>query len=247
MIALRSLLYQILFLPWTLAIALAFLPFLAFAQRSRLQQAAVLWLTGAHFLQRRILGLDYEVRGLENLPAGAAILAVKHQSAWDTMVFHHLVGDPAFILKKELLSLPLIGWYMGRSGQVPIDRKAGMKALRLMVEGARQAIAESRKVIIFPEGHRQPPGSAGTYHSGVAMLYAGLNVPVVPIALNSGLFWRRNAFLRYPGKITLEILQPIPAGLERRPFMDLLQNQIETATRALEAEARRNFTNLPPS
>lgn len=243
MTAARSLLYQLLFIPWTLLLAVAYLPLLA-ASRRTVQRAATLWLGGALFLQRTVLGLSFEVRGREHLRPGPLIVAAKHQSAWDTMVFHQLLADPAFILKKELLSLPFIGWYLNKTGQVPIDRKAGIKALKLMVEGARQAAAEGRQVVIFPEGHRQPPGVAGDYHSGAAMLYAALDVPVVPVALNSGLFWPRNAFLRRAGVITLEALPAIPKGLDRRTFMAELERRIETATRALEAEAIRRWPEL---
>lgn len=243
MATIRSAIYQLLFLSWTLLIALSFLPLLA-APRHLMQRGAVLWLAGNRLLQHWVLGLSFDIRGRENLPPGPVLIAAKHQSAWDTMIFHHLVEDPAFILKKELLSLPFIGWYLSKSGQVPIDRKAGMKALKLMVDGARRAIADGRQVIIFPEGHRHPPGVAGEYHSGVALLYASLGVPVVPVALNSGLFWGRNAFLRHSGRITLEILPAIPGGMERRVFMAELQNRIETATRALEAEAVSGHPHL---
>jgi 1-acyl-sn-glycerol-3-phosphate acyltransferase len=249
MTLLRSLAYQLAFLPWTLILAIAYLPLLAFASRRFTQRCAAFWLDGAIAFQRVLLGLSGEIRGRENLPEGAAIIAAKHQSAWDTLVFHSLLDDPAFILKKELLSLPFIGWYLQKTGQVPIDRKAGIKALKSMVEGARQAVEDHRQVIIFPEGHRQPPGIAGDYHSGVAMLYAALDAPLVPVALNSGLFWGRNALLRRPGVVTLEFLPPIPPGLDRKTFVKELKQRIETATRALEREALQRFpylsANLP--
>lgn len=236
--AIRSTLYQLAFLPWTLFLALLYLPLLALGSRRFVQRCAAFWLDGALFFQRVFLGLSFDVRGQENLPAGGVIIAAKHQSAWDTMVFHHVVEDPAFVLKKELLSIPFIGWYLQKTGQVAIDRKAGVRALKLMVEGARRALADGRQVVIFPEGHRQPPGHTGEYHSGIAMLYAACDVPVVPVALNSGLFWGRNAFLRRSGAITLQFLPPLAPGLDRKTFMGELETRIETATRALEAEAK---------
>jgi 1-acyl-sn-glycerol-3-phosphate acyltransferase len=236
-IFLRSLLYQLLFLPWTLALCLLYLPLLAVASRRTIQHAARLWLEGALWLQKTVLGLSFEVRGAENLVRHGAILAAKHQSAWETMVFHRLVGDPAFVLKKELLKLPLIGWYMRRTGQIAIDRSAGGSALKLMLEGGKRAVEQGRALVIFPEGHRQPAGKAGRYHPGVFKLYEALGVPVVPIALNSGLFWGRDAFLRRPGRITLQVLPPIAPGLPREAFMRQLQEAIETSTRALETEA----------
>jgi 1-acyl-sn-glycerol-3-phosphate acyltransferase len=234
MTLIRSITYQLAFVPWTLLLSLAYLPLLAFASRRFTQRCAGFWLKGTVALQRNLLGLSCEVRGRQNLPGGAAIIAPKHQSAWDTLIFHSLLDDPAFILKKELLSIPFIGWYMQKTGQVPIDRKGGIKALKSMVEGARRAIDDGRQVIIFPEGHRQPPGVAGDYHSGVAMLYAALDAPLVPVALNSGLFWQRNALLRRPGVITLEFLPAIPRGLDRKSFMGELEHRIETATRTLQ-------------
>jgi len=149
-----------------------------------------------------------------------------------------------FVLKRELLNLPFIGWYLSRSGQIAIDRGAGMKALIAMARAARTALAQGRQVIVFPEGHRQPPGVTGTFLPGIAILYGEEEAPVIPVALNSGLFWGRNAFIRRPGLITMEILPPMPPGLDRRAFMDTLRGRIETATRALEAEALRRFPHL---
>ena len=240
-IFLRSALYQLLFLPWTLFMCLICLPILPFGSRRQMQHAAALWLEGALWLQRAVLGLGFEVRGGENLPKSGVIVAAKHQSAWDTMVFHRLLGDPAFILKKELLLLPFIGWYMMKTGQIAIDRSAGSSALRKMQKGARRAVEQGRSLVIFPEGHRQPAGHTGRYRSGVANLYAALDLPVVPMALNSGMFWPRDAFLRKPGTIVLQILPPIPPGLGREALMQRLEHDIETATRALEEEARQRF------
>ena len=244
MIAIRSFFYQLIFLSWTLFLGLMYLPLLL-GSRSLMQRAATFWLKGTLSMQAAILGLSYEIRGKENLPDGAVIIAAKHQSAWDTMIFHPLLDDPAFILKKELLSLPFVGWYLQKSGQIAIDRKAGIRALKRMVERARAAISENRQVVIFPEGHRQAPGETGTYHSGVAMLYASLGVPLIPIAVNSGLFWGRNAFLRYPGTIVLHILPPLPTGLDHKAVVAELRQRIETATRDLEHEALLRFPYLP--
>jgi 1-acyl-sn-glycerol-3-phosphate acyltransferase len=236
-IFLRSTLYQILFLPWTLILCVGYLPLLVAAPRRVVQHAARFWLEGALWMQKYILGLSFEVVGAENLPKGGAILAAKHQSAWETMVFHRLVGDPAFVLKRELLKLPLIGWYMRRTEQIPIDRASRGTALKQMLDKGKRAVGQGRSLIIFPEGTRQPTGHAGRYHSGVFKLYDALGVPVAPIALNSGLFWGRNAFLRHPGKITLQILPSIPPGLAREAFMARLQHDIETTTLELERRA----------
>ncbi len=233
----RSALYQMLFLPWTFVLCVGCLPMLAFGSRRTIQYIAFVWLEVTLWLQKTVLGLSFEVRGAEFLQKQGAIIAPKHQSAWETMIFHRLVGDPAFVLKRELLNLPLVGWYMQRTGQIAIDRSAGGSALKQMLEGGRRALDQGRSLIIFPEGHRQPTGKGGRYHPGVFKLYEALGVPVVPIALNSGLFWSRNAFLRHPGRITVQVLPPIPPGLEREVFMTRLQDAIENTTRILETEA----------
>ena len=241
---LRSALYQPLFIAWTLLLAILYLPLLA-GPPLGVQRAARLWVRGAHFLQRAVLGLGWELRGREHLPRGAALFAVKHQSAWETMVFHVLLDDPVFVLKKELLGLPFIGWYLKASGQIAIDRAAGIRALAAMAKAAGDALAQGRQVVVFPEGHRQPPGVAGTYLPGVAMLYGEAGAPTIPVALNSGLFWGRNAFLRRPGRIVLEVLPPMPQGLDRRAFLDELRTRIEAATHRLEAEALARYPHLP--
>jgi 1-acyl-sn-glycerol-3-phosphate acyltransferase len=245
MIWLRSGLYHLLFVVWTLVLAILYLPLLAGPART-MQRGARFWVTGAQFLQRTVLGLSWELRGGQDLPKGAAIIAAKHQSAWETLIFHRLLDDPAFVLKRELLRLPFIGWYLAKSGQIAIDRGAGTKALTAMARAARAVLARGGQIIVFPEGHRQAPGVAGTYLPGVALLYGEADVPMIPVALNSGLFWGRNAFIRRPGRITMEILPPMPPGLHRRDFMDQLKTRIESATRALEAEALARFPHLAP-
>ena len=245
MTLLRSFAYQVLFIPWTLFCGILFLP-LMIAPRLVVQRAAGFWVRGTLVLQRLVLGLGYEIRGREYLPAGPAVIAAKHQSAWETLVVHTLMPDIVFVLKKSLLWLPVIGWYLLKTRQVAIDRAAGMKALGAMAKASRIALARGSQVVIFPEGHRQPPGVTGPYLPGVAMLYGegGGNVPVIPVALNSGLFWPRNAFRRRSGKIVMQILPPMPQGLDRRAFMDELRTRIEAATRALEAEARTRYSDL---
>ncbi len=177
-----------------------------------------------------------------NLPPGACILAIKHQSAWETLIFHALLPDPTFVIKRSLLWLPLVGWYLWKSGQIAIDRKAGTRALALMAKAGRAALAEGRQVIVFPEGHRQPPGATGTYHPGIAALYGDGAVPTIPVALNSGLFWRRNALTRHAGTIVMEFLPALPPGT-RPPSRD---RGIARAHRARHSRARGRRPGPPP-
>lgn len=235
MIYLRSLLCQGTFYAWTVVLCLCYVPLLL-GPRRWVALAARFWATSSFAIIRATAGLDYELRGMELLPAGPAVIASKHQSMWDTMIFHVVVNDPAFILKKELWSIPFFGWYLRKSGTIAVDRSGGARALKGMVEDARRALAEGRQVIIFPEGTRTAPGASQPYHPGVAML-ADLGAPVIPVALNSGLYWRRREFLRYPGTVILELLPAMPGGLRRREFLCELQARIEAGCRRLQPHA----------
>ena len=243
MTVLRSALFIAFIWVWTLVLSLLYLPLLALPRKA-MQPAIKLWLTGVLGVLRGVAGLSWELRGAENLPKGPVIIASKHQSAFETFAFHLLLSDPAYILKRELLWIPFFGWYLGKSGVIAIDRSAGTKALKAMVKGAEEACAAHRPVVIFPEGTRAAPGAKLPYHSGVAMLYGALKVPVVPIALNSGLFWRRRGFAKKAGVLTIEALPAIAPGMDRKAFMVELETRIETATDRLVAEARDRFPGL---
>ncbi len=194
------------------------------------------WMHGLQVVLRLVVGLSYEVRGRNRLPSGPAIIASKHQSAWETLIFHVLVPDLAVGLKYELTRIPIFGWYLMRGGAIRIDRGGAARALRSLVDGARAAAARGVSILIFPEGTRRAPEDPPDYKPGVAALYTALDLPVVPVALNSGLFWSRRSFMKRPGRITVEFLEPIPPGLDRRTFMAELQRRIETATARLVAE-----------
>jgi 1-acyl-sn-glycerol-3-phosphate acyltransferase len=237
MIALRSLLFNVLFSVWTAIVLIACLPMLMPA--SATIRAGRVWAKVSLAMLAAICGLRHEIRGLANLPSGPCMIASKHQSAWDTLIFPLLVDGPAYVYKRELRWIPLFGWYLTRAGCIPIDRAGGPKALRHMIEHARASLALGHKVIIFPEGTRVAPGDHRPYHPGVAALYGQLAVPVAPVAVNSGLYWGRRSFRKRPGTIILEILPPIAPGMRRREFAAELERRIETASDALLAEARR--------
>ena len=231
---LRSLLFNLAFYLWIALFGVFSAPILLLPRRYN-------WAAGRLFvhvtmaLLRGIVGLDYRIRGAEHLPPGAAIVAMKHQSAWDTIMPPLLVPDPAIVLKRELLLLPFYGWWAMRLG-IPIDRGGGARALKNLVARAKKALAENRGIVVFPQGTRTAPGAAHPYQPGLAALYLQTHVPVVPVALNSGLFWPRRSFRRRPGTITLEALPAIPPGLDRATFQARLEQAIEGATRRLEAE-----------
>jgi 1-acyl-sn-glycerol-3-phosphate acyltransferase len=232
----RSVVFNAAASVWTLALVLVaslclLLPPAAILSVSRA------WMGGLQFLLRHLVGLGYEVRGLSNMPPGPAIYAFKHQSAWETVVIHLLLPKAAIALKRELMQIPLFGWCLRRTGMIGINRAGRTRALRSLIDGARAALARGVSVIIFPEGHRTPPGQHVPYHPGVAALYLQLGRPVVPVALNSGLFWARRSFVKRPGRIVVELLEPIAPGLERKAFMAELRRRLEGATDRLIEEA----------
>jgi len=232
MTALRSLLFNLLFALWTAFIFIVSLPTLVLPLGAAWWMGG-LWVRGSLLLLRMIVGLGHRVRGAEHRIAGPAIYAAKHQSAWDTLVFPLLLDKPAYVLKQELIRVPLFGSYLRQCGMIPVDRQGGGAALKRMLKAARAAVAQGRSILIYPEGTRTPPGEHRPYHPGVAALYGDLGLPVVPVALNSGLFWGRRAFRKKSGTITIEFLPAIPPGLPRRDFMQELQNRMEGASRRL--------------
>ena len=189
---------------------------------------------------RLIVGLGYEVRGLDRVPRGGCIIAMKHQSAWDALALPVVLGDPAVVVKRELLLLPFYGWYAARAGSIAIDRKAGAGALRRMLARARPVAAAGRPIVIFPEGTRVAPGERRAYQPGVAALYQALALPLVPAAVNSALYWGRRSFVKRRGRIILEFLEPIPPGRTRPRLMAELERRVETATAALLREGLEN-------
>lgn len=229
----RAGVFNLAALVWTAAAGIVALPLLAAPRRVSMRFGR-LWSRGVLFLLRAIVGLDYRIIGLERVPAGGCIVAMKHQSAWDAIALPVALDDPLPVVKRELLLLPIYGWFMARAGAIAIDRKAGAAALRQMVAVARRA--GGRPIVIFPQGTRVAPGITAPYQPGVYALYQGLSLPLVPAAVNSGLFWGRRSFLKRPGRITLEFLDPISPGLPRRRVMAELEARIESTTARLAAE-----------
>jgi 1-acyl-sn-glycerol-3-phosphate acyltransferase len=237
----RALAFNFAFFAWTAILGTIGLPFLL-APRAVTMRFGRFWASSVLVLLRIIVGLDHQIRGLDRIPRGGCIIAMKHQSAWDALIIPVVLGDPAVVLKRELLLLPFYGWYAGRAGSIAIDRKAGAGALRRMLARARPISAEGRPIVIFPEGTRVAPGERRPYQPGVAALYQALGLPLVPAAVNSGLFWGRRNFGKRPGRIILEFLEPIPPGRSRRRLMTDLERRIETATAALIREGLNEAT-----
>lgn len=225
----RSIAFNAVFLFWVIVPTVLFvwvvlLPQNQVAKIVRSWQAAFAWLA------KKIAGIDYVVKGWENVPSGACIIAAKHQSAWETCLLNVLFLDPAIVLKKELTYIPIWGWFAKASGLIPIDRKGGVKALVVMKKAALDAIKAGRKIVIFPQGTRVRPLVHKPYKVGVAALYQDLDLPIVPMALNSGLLWPKNSFLKTKGVVTIEFLPPIPTGLSRSAMIHRLENELEAAS-----------------
>jgi 1-acyl-sn-glycerol-3-phosphate acyltransferase len=195
------------------------------------------WAACETWLLKVIAGTRLEVRGRENLPAGAAIVAVKHQSAFETFALVPLLRFPTIVMKQSIRWIPIFGLYTIKSGMIHVDRAGRTAALRALTDRARIEAAKGREIIIFPEGTRRPPGAPPDYQSGIALLYRTLGVPVVPVALNSGLYWPKKSFLHYPGTIVVQFLAAIPPGLDSRAFLAALEKSLETASSRLVLEA----------
>lgn len=237
MLVVRSLLFNIAFYLATVFWLLVALPAFLLPYRAIIRVAQG-WARTCLFLSRTIAGIDCEVRGLEKIPPGGLLVAAKHQSAWETFGLLPLFDDPAFIVKRELRWIPIFGWFMIKGRMVGVDRGRGKEALADMVARACVQLARGRQIIIFPEGTRRPAGAEPRYKSGVAHIYEVANVPCLPVALNSGLFWPRRTFLRKPGTVIVEILDPIPPGMEKDAFFARLEREIEAASKRLIEEGR---------
>lgn len=203
------------------------------------------WARCSTWLLRVIGGVRVEVRGGRPRPGAPLLVASKHQSVFETFALLPYFSDPAFILKRELTWIPLFGWWCHKMRMIPVDRGKGATALKDMARRAHAEAARGRQIVIFPEGTRRPPGAPPQYKQGVSLLYAEMKVACLPVALNSGLYWPRRKWQRYPGTIVVEFLEPIPPGLGREAFRDRLETAIETASDRLLGEAAA-APNPPP-
>jgi 1-acyl-sn-glycerol-3-phosphate acyltransferase len=179
---------------------------------------------GLDWLERHVLGLRYRVLG--ELPRhGPALIAMQHQSAWETLKLHMLFDDPCIAVKQELLRLPLWGGYLAALRMMPVDRAAGQRALPAMLDAARAAVVEGRCLVIFPEGTRVPHGERHPLKGGITRIYEATGLPIIPVTLDSGLFWPKNVLRRRPGTVTLRVLDPIPPNLDAKQVLRILESR----------------------
>lgn len=235
---LRSAVFIALVLIWTLVLSLSVpVLWLTNASSAKVRAVSQVWSNGIVWLFKYVIGLDYREQGRENIPNGPCIIACNHQSLWETAVLCAIFPDASIVAKQELRKLPIVGWFLHRYPMILVDRAAGRQALRQMVSEARSAIGEGRKVLIFPQGTRQAVDEPMTFQpAGIAALYTNLDVPVLPAAHDSGLFWGKKTLMIHGGMITLSYLPVIPPGLDRKAFQAKLEQVIaEEAGRLVKA------------
>jgi 1-acyl-sn-glycerol-3-phosphate acyltransferase len=243
LIFLRSLIYNVLFYFLLIIWLIVAIPTFAMP-RAALMTLVRLWSRQNTWLLRVVCNVTVEYRGLEKIPKGPLLVASKHQSMWETFALLRWFDQPLYILKRELTRIPFFGWYVMKAGMIAVDRSAGGRALLKMVRQASEEVRNGRQLIIFPEGTRRPPGAQPDYKPGVAQLYASCRQKCLPVALNSGLFWPRRTFMRYPGTLVVEFLDPVPPGLPRDEFLARISAVIEEATRQLVETGQQEQAQL---
>jgi 1-acyl-sn-glycerol-3-phosphate acyltransferase len=248
LIFLRSLVFNILFYVVFVAWAVVALPTFLMP-RSAMLKVASWWARTNIFLMRVICGIRVEFRGVEKIPKGPLIVASKHQSMWETISLLRFFEAPFFVLKRELLFIPLFGFFLIKTRMIAIDRAKGGRAMLAVMRRAAEEVRHGRQFVIFPEGTRTAPGAPPQYKAGIGLIYSECGVPCLPVALNSGLFWPRRTFMRYPGPLVVEFLDPIPPGLKRDEFLTRMESVIEDATSrivvAAQAEQKELFGGIP--
>ena len=242
-IFLRSLIYNILFYLNLVMWVLIGIPTYAMP-RWGIIFIAQSWGRTSIWLLRIICNTRVEYRGLNKIPQGPLLVASKHQSIWETFALLQFFEQPLFILKRELRWIPLFGWYLIKSNMIGVQRGAGGRSLKDMTRRAREEVLRGRQLIIFPEGTRRPVGAPPNYKSGVGQVYVDCGVTCIPVALNSGVFWPRRSFLRYPGTMVVEFLDPIPPGLSRAEFIEQARLAIETVTDRLVEQGRAELARI---
>jgi 1-acyl-sn-glycerol-3-phosphate acyltransferase len=240
---LRSLVFNVLF--WIVFVCLAIIALPTFAMPPRAMLTVAQWWAKATLvLMRVVCNIKVEFRGVEKIPKGPLVIVAKHQSFWETFVLPQFFDRPIFILKRQLMNIPVFGQFLTKTGMIAIDRSAGVKTLLDMTRRAREAVRGGCQLVIFPEGTRRAPGAAPDYKTGFAQIYAACGVPCLPIALNSGLFWPRRTFMRYPGTLVVEFLDPLPAGLPKDEFIARTRDAIEDVTHRIVEAGRKEQEQL---
>ncbi|MGE7369691.1 lysophospholipid acyltransferase family protein [Neorhizobium sp. NPDC001467] len=245
MLLLRSVLFNTAFYTNTIVRMIVLSPIYFLLPRRVAYRIPKAWAASNNWLMEKIVGATFEIEGMENIPEGGCIFAPKHQSAWDTFALLPYQRDPVYILKRELLWIPLFGWYVAKQRMIPVNRGARGKVMVEMMKRTRQEMDSGRQLIIYPEGTRRAPGDAPDYRYGIARIYRDVQVPVVPIVAHWGLFWGRRKLIKHPGRFKVKILPPIQPGMEPDAFYTHLIATLEQASDELLVQTAINNPHLP--
>ena len=251
MIFIRSILFNLCFYTLTTITCILFIPTL-FMPRNVVLGVTRLYLSSVYFIEKYVAGLDFEIRGLEHLPQGHSyIVAAKHQSAYETLKLHHLFGDPTIVLKKSLLDIPLFGTFLKKLDVIAINRDNKEASMASLLEGAKRMKEQKRPIVIFPQGTRvgvQATTKQKPYKGGIIKMSKNADMPIVPLALNSGMFWARNSFFKKPGKVIFEFLPVIEPGLPDKQVLKAIEDRLESKSIQLMHEAKEIYPYLeaPP-
>ena len=225
----RSIIFYILLILWTIFMGTMCSPYLLLSH-SLLRKPVNVWILGIFKLLEIICNITYEVKGKENIPNDAVLVASKHQSAFETFALFNNINNSIFIHKKQLFYIPIFGQYLKKVNMISIDRSKGTSAIRTMLNQAKSKISQGYSIIIFPEGTRKKPGENPDYKTGIAGIYKELETEVLPVAVNSGHFWPKHTFIKKPGKIIIKFLKPIPSQLDKSEFLKTIESVIEEET-----------------
>ncbi len=230
----KSYFFTALFVLWTGFLCVVLIP-ITFLGNRIATYAGRTWAYGIILMLKYICGITHSIEGIEKLPNKPCIIVSKHQSAWDTMIFFSFLPFPIFVLKQELLKIPLFGPFLTRMGMIPVNRKGGISAMKDMLANVKDRLSKGASIVIFPEGTRIEYGKTGKYNPGIAYIYQDKEVQAdfVPIALNSGKCWPTGSVYKNPGHITLKILDPIRQGGDKKEFMKIAQERIEEACKEI--------------
>lgn len=229
----RSILFNLILFIWTILLGIIFIPVLFIPKKKLLIKVSKLWAKGICFFLKKICKIKIRFIGIENIPTGDFIVASKHQSALDIVLLIRYLKNPVFVMKSSLLYLPIIGNYGKKMGMIPVNRRGGASSLKKMIKDVILAIQDKKSVIIFPEGTRTAPRAKVKYHTGILAIYQAAKCPVLPVALNTGICWKRNSFIKLPGEVVIKFLPIIPNDVPKEIFMPKLQEEIEKESNLL--------------
>ena len=225
----RSILFYVFLVLWTIFMGTICLPYL-FVSYHYLRKPVNIWIKGIFKLLQIICNITYEVRGKENIPSYAVLVASKHQSAFETFALFYHINNSIFIHKRQLFFIPIFGQYLKKINMISIDRSEGTIAMRKMLKQTKQKIQEGKSIIIFPEGTRKKPGENPDYKTGFIGIYNEIKSEILPVAVNSGHCWPKHTFVKKPGQIIIQILKLIPSKLDRSDILNRVKLIIEEET-----------------